>query len=529
MSRRTLTCGLLAGAVALALAPTAASAVSPPHQASPVPAAALVQAAQTASLDYSPKTFVGGQAMTFSGRLPATGRRAISLQQHMGRPGDSWFAVKNFSGATAADGSFRFQVPAPDMWNIRYRVVAAGAVTPSVLLKSKVQGATVSVAGTPRAGAPFTVSVDTSPDIPGRSYVSGTPVFVGRTLTLQRRASAGRWEDLGTTSVQPGGQGYVGGVTLPAGTHVLRVRQEAVTSGANRVGWSTSHPTYVRVASAGGALEPLDLTAGGSGLTVEPSLAATSPSGSASGGTATANGANGWGAMLFDYAWENGESLSDAPRNATSGGWTEQTTGSGRASKHNGQLTLDSKAAYRAGAGDFGTTVATAVGNARPYGRWQARLRMKSPESSARDYAVRLELVPALAADYACGRRNITLGEVRAHGSTLLFGAKAGTRQWTGARTVPSLVNGAPALAVEVQRDHITWFFAGKPVGTVRDANAVSDVPLTLRLSMVGNGTQEMNHTMVMSDWQRAYAPTTGRQTTNGAALRASTLAGGCS
>ena len=60
--------------------------------------------------------------------------------------------------------------------------------------------------------------------------------------------------------------------------------------------------------------------------------------------------------------------------------------------------------------------------------------------------------------------------------------------------------------AVEVARDHITWFLDGRPIATVKDRAAISDVPLTLRLSLQGDGNKEMNRTRAMFDWMRALA-----------------------
>jgi hypothetical protein len=45
------------------------------------------------SLDVSPKKYVGGQAVTFEGRLGVSGVRTIWLQSYMGRPGDEWTRV----------------------------------------------------------------------------------------------------------------------------------------------------------------------------------------------------------------------------------------------------------------------------------------------------------------------------------------------------------------------------------------------------------------------------------------------------
>ena len=54
----------------------------------------------------------------------------------------------------------------------------------------------------------------------------------------------------------------------------------------------------------------------------------------------------------------------------------------------------------------------------------------------------------------------------------------------------------------------------------VRSKAAVSDVPMTLRLSLVGDGDKEMNHTQILSDWERGWSLDRGKQVTRGASLK---------
>lgn len=520
-TRRPLTAGLLAGALACALAGTAAGI--PTAQASTTRAG--ISARVGGSIHVSPTTYVGGQAVTFSGSLGVSGRRLITLQQFMGRPGDIWFPVKGYAGYTASNGSFRVRVPAPDMWGIRYRVVSRGLASPPALLEAKLQGADLWVSGadrtspdqaaTPIAGVPFDVSVDTTPMIMGRRFGWGTPIFAGRGLTLQKRVSPTAWATLARTTETPDGHGYFTGLTESApGTVVYRVRQESLLAGGNRVGWSTSYPTYLSVDGSGPAQEPAVPTTvrydawqplAASGTQLTPTMK-------------TSFSTYGWGRKLFDFDWERGQSLADAPGTGA-GHWVESSDGTGRAAKVNGMLGLDSKRLVNVQPGDLGTTLATMTGNARSYGRWEVRFKAETVESAGRDYDLRAELVPASFADYACGSRNILIGQVRPHSRALTIGVKNGTRNWSATRPL-TVISGHPSLAVEVEPGHITWFYAGRPVGTVRNTGAVSRVPLTLRLSLVGHGSDEMNKSSLDSDWQRGYAPTTGRQVLTGAALR---------
>ncbi len=95
--------------------------------------------------------------------------------------------------------------------------------------------------------------MDTTPSLVRRPETIGLPVFAGRTLTLQRRVDGDTWETLGTSTVLADGMGYFPGVTAAAGTVVYRVRQEDVMSGANRIGWMQTFPTYVTVLDPGQA------------------------------------------------------------------------------------------------------------------------------------------------------------------------------------------------------------------------------------------------------------------------------------
>ena len=65
--------------------------------------------------------------------------------------------------------------------------------------------------------------------------------------------------------------------------------------------------------------------------------------------------------------------------------------GAGRVSRQNGGLYLDSQRSNAGGPGDFGTTRATLKDTTQAYGRWEARLRLKSAEATAEDFAVLVE------------------------------------------------------------------------------------------------------------------------------------------
>lgn len=488
-------------------------------------------AAGSGSLSVSPNKYVGGQAVTFQGNIGRSGVQKIWLQSHMGRPGDDWTRVEGFHGKTAANGSFDFRFPAPSMFGIKYRVAARGISTPAhsfdatsqdLVLTALSNGAGLDD-GQELAGKDFTIRVDTTPVISHRPDLPPPP-FPGRELTLQQRGSQGQWQTLDNTTTDNNGIGSFDVPGESAGCIVYRVRQEAWTKNGSQIGWFPSFPTPVEVvASAGASGACPNLRSAPSDTSVPRGDAINSPV------AATAAGTYKWGQSLWDFAWERGQSLTSRPSRGSDrrGWWLDRSTGLGRAVQHNGGLLLDTQRVW-SGPGDFGTTSATLRDNARAYGRWEAKMRLKRLETGAKNYTAKIELVPARDQDYVCGARNITVASVKVGSGGVGIGARNGKTQWQANRKINVPVDRAVSFAVEVTRKHVTWFYNGRPIGTVRSGAAVSDVPLTMRLSLAGDQNREMNKTFFISDWQRGYDLHTGRSVTSGDSLRKGKYSGGC-
>ena len=486
-------------------------------------------AQQASSLSVSPRVYVGGQAITYRGNIGVRGTRNIHLQINMGGS-NTWTDLPRSRATTRADGSFSFRHPALSMFGIRVRVASGRTATPAITSNARSQDLVLDAPSRVGVGQNFTIRVDTTPILPRRPDLP-PPVFPGRGLTLQQRVNGDSWKTLGTTVTDASGNGQFD-VTAPnSSPAVYRVRQEDWTKNGSRIGWFPSFPTYVEVAGASG--RTVTTTSGTTTASSQPLSTQGSTARVAAGasGAITASQNYGWRPALWDFGWEYGESLTNRPYRGTDrrGRWLDSSNGSGRASKHNGGLMLDSQRGVD-GAGDFGTTAVTLQGNPRKYGRWETKLRLKSPERNASDYHVKFELVPALAADYHCGGQNITVADLTPHGSSFSVGAKAfrANRQWTSRSPIWSLLGPTATFSIEVARGHISWFLNGRVIATVRDQAAVSDVPMTLRFSLVGNGQQEMNRTQAISDWQRGFSLDRGRTVTSGKAPQRASYTGGC-
>lgn len=481
--------------------------------------------AASGSLMVTPSNYVGGQRLTWTGNVGHRGARPLVLQAHMGRPGDVWSTVEGFRSSTDADGSFEFTYPAPSMFNIRYRVKAGDYVSPSELFYAKTQELTIRVTGQPEnnsndpatvdTGESFGITVDTTPENVYRSPDSqGLPVFRGRELTLQERIDGDTWLTLDTTAVDAKGLGHFSGLNEPDGVVVYRVREENIFTNGNRIGWTQSFPLYVFVGRQSSAQDVMPQ----SGDESVPSVASgpvrtagVSPFG------ATASQRYGWQPALWDFAWESGQSLSSRPARGTNrrGRWLDYSDGSGRAAKYNGGLSISSKRYNGAGSGDLGTTRTTLQGNAATVGRWEASMRVRSAfERGGRGYNIVAELVPANASDYDCGSHNIQVANISPFSRQVRFGVRSPEYRWNDTAIASTTPLERPfRVAVEVSRRHITWFLNAAPVGSVTDPAALSGVPMTLRLSLEGDGQTEMDQASLISDWQRGFPLSTAPST----------------
>ncbi len=448
------------------------------------------------SLSVSPTKFVSGQSLTWSGRLPHQGVRTITMQRFLNRPGDSWIDVQGFSAQTNADGTFSFQYPAPDMIDIGFRVKSGKYATEKLDLFPKLQDVVLQTNGPVAAGQPFTIVADTT--------TSGAPVIRGRTLTLQRREDPTTWTDLGTTTVGAKGKGTFPVTEDTPGTVVYRVREEDWTEDGDQIGWYPSFPTYVDVQASGALTRTARPAVSDRTVAAATSERTTTTARTASRQTAALRWR--WGYPIFDFDWTSGESLTSPPWRGSRprGRWTEYLAGTGRVAKRSGQLGVWSGRTDRYGSGNRGTTATTLHGNDQSYGRWELKLRTVT-RTAGRHYLVRAELVPENAADYDCGAHNITIAEIRQGRSTGTIGAIRGTNQWTRTVDFGNLERSTPMVGVELMKDHVTWFRNSAPVGTLEKRAITTGVPMTLRVSLIGDHDREMANTTLLSDWQRGF------------------------
>ncbi len=498
-------------AASLAPAQSSASVSTPSDVRSPLLASALT---------VSRSVFVPGQSLVFKGVLGSKAKQEVHLQTNMNRPGDTWLDLADSESHTRAHGRFQIRRPAPGMFGISYRAISGRRASGAVLMNPRPQEAILDVAsglqgwgsGYVLAGQPFTVTVDAAPSVGARGQALALP---GRTVTLQKRVGAASWQSVGSTTLDTAGRAAFALTAGSAGDVVYRVRLEDWTSGLNQVGWHPSAPTYVHVLDAPRWSRPAAIAQANPANPANTFGALTDTGAKPSAATKYA-----WGAAKYDFAWELGQSLTSPPSRGTKlrGAWSDFSDGSGRAFIRNGAMSLDSGSDQQLGS--LGSTGATLNRAAQRYGRWEARVWVRSQQSGS-DMALSFDLVPAVASQDQCGSQTITVAEVAAHSSSVLVGAGAASTSSRWTRTV----TGKPInqifynYAVEVQKDHITWFIDGKAVATTREPSLLTGIALRPRIALWGTGTGDQNSTQVLADWVRSYSPKSGKTISKGSSL----------
>ena len=162
----------------------------------------------------------------------------------------------------------------------------------------------------------------------------------------------------------------------------------------------------------------------------------------------------------------------------------------------NGMLTLEGTAT----SGEVSATVAT---HARRYGRWEARVRSDVRDGGGTPYRVVWELVPG--PGDRCGD-GITLASYAVGDPVAQMDIR--TRSGVAFHDTAALDLGDYAwhtYAVEVTRDHISWFVDTEVVMTERRPEALSGRRLRMRFRLAPEYGARMDFTRMQMDWARYY------------------------
>lgn len=172
--------------------------------------------------------------------------------------------------------------------------------------------------------------------------------------------------------------------------------------------------------------------------------------------------------------------------------------GKGDVRNKNGMLTITS-----ARTGSVSATLSTA-GHDR--GRWEIRLKARRWSTGLKNPTVRAELIPAGDRKQYCGARNIALGShTMSHRRVKFYIHNLPNLAFRSAKPIRFGGDRWHTLAVEVTPTRISWFVDAHVIATERRPEALSGVPMTLRISIKGIPGARMNRTRVQLDWARYW------------------------
>lgn len=177
-------------------------------------------------------------------------------------------------------------------------------------------------------------------------------------------------------------------------------------------------------------------------------------------------------------------------------GWRK--SGKGDVRNKNGMLTITS-----ARTGSVAATLTTA---GRASGRWEIRLKARRWSTALKNPTVRAELIPAGDRKQYCGARNISLGShTMSHPRVKFYIHTLPNLAFRAAKGIRFGGDRWHTLAVEVTPTRISWFVDAHVVATERRPEALSGVPMTMRISINGVKGARMNRTRVQLDWARYW------------------------
>ncbi len=174
--------------------------------------------------------------------------------------------------------------------------------------------------------------------------------------------------------------------------------------------------------------------------------------------------------------------------------WTVRPRGT--AGQQYGQITLDARART-------GTVTALATDPRADRGRWEARIRAKRYDRRT-PYTFYWELVPV--GRYRCGGRSIVMAKYQQDDRRVRGGVRVKNEVEFSFRKELDLRSGYfHTFAVEVTRDHVSWFVDRQVVRTERRPAVTQGVMYRPRLRMEAVDGKRMARSRLQADWVRYY------------------------
>jgi hypothetical protein len=187
--------------------------------------------------------------------------------------------------------------------------------------------------------------------------------------------------------------------------------------------------------------------------------------------------------------------------------WKQNGPGIVRA--QNGMITIYSKCADRRNPRCHAreSVGATMTKHVWDRGRWEIRMRATRFQTEHTDYFATAELIPSGDQAYNCGARNIGLASFQPEShSVSQYARTLPDNEFSWSKTGMNLSNNYwHTYAVEVTPKRISWYTDGVVRRTERRPEALSGIPLALRLQLTAVPGQTMNWSRLQVDTVRFF------------------------
>ena len=169
----------------------------------------------------------------------------------------------------------------------------------------------------------------------------------------------------------------------------------------------------------------------------------------------------------------------------------------GRVKTQSGMLTV-------MGTGKQDRITASANSVKARYGRWEARVRIRETNHDGRRYRAYWELIPTK--DFQCGAKSIVLASYRSQDRRVTGAVRVPEKtQYSYSKRLALHQGWFHTYAIEITKDHISWFVDTKVIHTERREDALRGIEYRPRFRLQGAKGEKHRTTWMQMDWVRHY------------------------
>lgn len=138
------------------------------------------------------------------------------------------------------------------------------------------------------------------------------------------------------------------------------------------------------------------------------------------------------------------------------------------------------------------------------YGRWEARVRIRETNHNGDRYRAYWELIPT--GDFKCGAKSIVLASYKSQDRRVTGAVRVPEKtQYSYSKRLALHQGWFHTYAIEITKDHISWFVDTKVIHTERRKDALRGIEYRPRFRLQGAKGDKHRTTWMQMDWVRHY------------------------